>query len=106
MNPAELGPLTVHVKLEDSTAQITFTAHHAATRDAIEAALPRLRDMFSTEGLTLGNTDVTDHGVRHGNDGERRAPAGMHGALVDDADTEVSEQPLRRVHAGMVDTFA
>jgi hypothetical protein len=30
----------------------------------------------------------------------------MHGALVDDADTEVSEQPLRRVHAGMVDTFA
>lgn len=62
LNPAHLGPLEIHVNVEDERAQVWFGASHGATRDALEAALPRLREMFAAQGLELTHADVNDHG--------------------------------------------
>ncbi len=62
LNPAHLGPLEIHVNVEDERAQVWFGASHSATRDALEAALPRLREMFAAQGLELTHADVRDHG--------------------------------------------
>jgi flagellar hook-length control protein FliK len=106
MNPAELGPLTVSVKVDDHTAQISFNAQHPATREAIEQALPRLREMFAAEGLTLTDTSVGEQGLRQDGDGKGAAfvddPAA---ADVEDIDGAAPAAP-QRVLQGLVDTFA
>jgi flagellar hook-length control protein FliK len=61
--PKELGPITVHLSVDDGVADLRFAAHHAVTRDAIELAMPRLRDMLGDNGLSLGNATVTDQGA-------------------------------------------
>lgn len=58
LNPAELGPVNVRVESGDDGARVMFVAHHAQTKDAIEQASSRLRDLFSSEGLDLLAVDV------------------------------------------------
>lgn len=61
LNPAHLGPVEVRVQLHNDQAQISFTAQHAATRDALEAALPRLREMFAASGYSQVDVNVSQH---------------------------------------------
>ncbi len=58
LNPPNLGPLEVRVTVSNDQASAFFVSHHGAVREAIEAALPRLREMFADNGLTLGNVMV------------------------------------------------
>jgi flagellar hook-length control protein FliK len=59
LNPPNLGPLEVRVSVSHDQASALFVSHHGAVRDAIEAALPRLREMFASNGLALGNVGVS-----------------------------------------------
>jgi flagellar hook-length control protein FliK len=60
LDPPELGPLQVKVSVNQDQANITFISPHAAVRDALDQQLHRLREMFSEQGLNLGNVDVSD----------------------------------------------
>lgn len=62
MNPLELGPLSISLKMGEQSAQLHIASHHAQVRAAIEAALPQLRDAFSASGIELGQTSVSDQG--------------------------------------------
>ncbi len=64
LNPANLGPIEVRVVMKDDQATITFTAQHGMVREAIEASLPRLREMFSGSGLQLANANVSDQSLQ------------------------------------------
>lgn len=64
LTPADLGPLSVAIELRGQEAQLFFSAAHAATRAAIEDALPRLREMFAGSGLQLADAQVGDHARR------------------------------------------
>jgi len=113
LNPAHLGPISVDVSVGEDGANITFTAQHAVTREALEQALPRLREMFSGSGLALAGADVSGQGPdthRGGDDagaaagGETPRGAGLSGA----ADAEaVAETPVRSGPAGrgLIDTY-
>jgi flagellar hook-length control protein FliK len=59
LNPANLGPMEVRIQVQNDQASIQFTSHHAVVREALEAALPRLRDMFEASGVQLVNVDVS-----------------------------------------------
>lgn len=61
LNPANLGPVEVKVAMHDEKVHVTFIAQHAATRDALEQALPRLRDSFIENGLEFADADVLQH---------------------------------------------
>lgn len=115
LNPPNLGPLDVVLKISDSQATALFTSPHGAVRDAVENALPRLREMLADNGIMLGNTMVSDQSPR-----DRSANGFMGhdtGAMTpretsDDASgaaglslTAAQTTPARR-HNGMVDTFA
>ncbi len=63
LNPANLGALEVHIAVEADTTSIVFTSHHAVVREAVEGAIPRLREMFSTSGLNLGDVNVANQGA-------------------------------------------
>ena len=59
LNPANLGPMEVRVQVQNDQASVQFTAHNVVVREALEAALPRLRDMFEASGVELVDVDVS-----------------------------------------------
>lgn len=58
LHPESLGPLDVRIQVEDGEARVWFNTAHGQTRDAIEASLPRLRELFAGQGIELGRVQV------------------------------------------------
>jgi flagellar hook-length control protein FliK len=58
LDPSGLGPVGVSIQVHGHTATLAFTAAHEATRGALEAALPRLREMFAANGMQLSDATV------------------------------------------------
>ncbi|HVC49375.1 MAG TPA: flagellar hook-length control protein FliK [Burkholderiales bacterium] len=59
LNPPELGPIQVHLSVHHGEVNAVFLSHQAGVRDAIEAALPKLRAQMDASGMTLGQTQVS-----------------------------------------------
>jgi flagellar hook-length control protein FliK len=76
VTPPQLGPIEIRLNLAHDQASATFVSPHAAVREAIEAALPRLRDMLAESGLTLGNVDVSAHSFNHARQDQARGEPG------------------------------
>ena len=58
LNPSHLGSLDIKLRVEGESASIAFSSQHAVVREAVEASLPRLREMFAATGMNLGDVDV------------------------------------------------
>jgi len=59
LNPAHLGPMEIKLSINDDQATVNFVAQHALVRDALDAALPRLKEMLEQQGLNLAGADVS-----------------------------------------------
>ena len=59
LNPQHLGPISVRVDVADDQATVVFTAQHAATREALEASIPKLREMMGAQQLNLVDVNVS-----------------------------------------------
>lgn len=109
LNPPQLGPLDVVIKVSGDQATALFTSPHAAVRDAIEQAMPRLRDMLADNGIMLGNATVSDQAPRDPNQsGTQRTSSASDNDIRDAAAASNSAprvSPISR-HNGIVDTFA
>ena len=112
LNPPQLGPLEVRVSVNQDQTSVSFLASHAVVREALEAALPRLREMFDQQSLQLVRADVSDPGAQHGgSDAGRSSEAGeaASGLWADDDQELVSEEDTSRVNGtadSLVDLFA
>ncbi len=109
LNPPQLGPLDVVIKVSGDQATALFTSPHAAVRDAIEQAMPRLRDMMADNGIMLGNATVSDQAPRDPN--QSGAQRSFTPNSNDIRDTPLTGNSAPRVspisrHNGIVDTFA
>ncbi|MGQ7248655.1 flagellar hook-length control protein FliK [Halomonas sp. V046] len=62
LNPAELGPLTVSLRLGEHGAHAQFLSAQAPVRQAVEQAIPQLREALEEQGISLGEASVSDHG--------------------------------------------
>ncbi len=61
LNPEKLGPIQVRLHMDrDQQVHVVMTAQHGQTREAMEIAMPRLREMFEQAGMNLGSVDVND----------------------------------------------
>jgi flagellar hook-length control protein FliK len=58
LNPQAMGPVTVQIQLEGANAQVSLSAEHAATRRALEQALPQLAATLREAGLMLSGGGV------------------------------------------------
>ena len=58
LHPESLGTLDIEIKIADNTAQVWFGTQHSHTREAIEASLPQLREMFAEQGIRLAHAQV------------------------------------------------
>ncbi|GEM_PF-6660223 len=61
LNPARLGPVEVHIQTSQEQASIMFSSPHASVREALEQALPRLREMMTAQQFEQVNVDVSQH---------------------------------------------
>lgn len=59
LNPPHLGPMEVRLTINNDQVSALFVSHQPAVREAIEAAMPRLREMFADSGMMLGNAMVS-----------------------------------------------
>lgn len=59
LNPPDLGPLQVTLSISNDQATATFVSQHADVRQALEAALPRLKEMMAESGIDLGGATVS-----------------------------------------------
>ena len=107
LSPPELGPVSVRISMDQDQASISFASPHAAVREAIEAALPRLRDMLGTQGIVLADANVAQHGHSHQawQDSEGRATRGTAADRDPDRDREPA-LALRIPAAGVLDLYA
>jgi len=60
ITPAHLGPIEMKVNIEKNNAQVTFVSQHQVVRDALEQAIPRLREMLQEQDLDLVDVDIRD----------------------------------------------
>ena len=58
INPPQLGPVQITVSLNGDQATLAFASPHAEVRQAIESAMPQLKEMLSTAGINLGQSNV------------------------------------------------
>lgn len=104
LHPAHLGPLEVRLAVQpDQGVSVQFLSAHAAVRDAVEAALPRLRELFAEGGLTLADANVGAHSGS-GQGGERQ-PAAARERPAAAAIAELTAGAAVPA-AGLVDFFA
>lgn len=108
LTPADMGPIEIRIDFSDSSPTLSISAQHADTRAALDLALPRLREMLSESGMTLGGATVEQR------DGGQQHAAGEHGAksqaMPGDplADSPPEFGPWRRTGSAqrLVDTYA
>ena len=60
LHPAELGRMSVSVITEGNETKVTFTVETSQARQAVEASLPRLREMLEQAGLSLADSNVSE----------------------------------------------
>jgi hypothetical protein len=63
LNPPHLGPVEFRLTLNGNEASVSFAAASASVRDAIEQALPRLREMLSEQNLVVVDVNVGQRGT-------------------------------------------
>ncbi|MGM0477123.1 MAG: flagellar hook-length control protein FliK, partial [Pseudomonadota bacterium] len=115
LHPQNMGPLEIRVQIQNDQASVNFNVHNAGTREAVEQALPRLREMLEAQGIDLADVDVSgeqrefarnmDEEAGFG-EGDSGGSDGNHAA----ADGEGAEEELTSLAEvepnGLVDTYA
>ena len=59
LDPLGLGKMKIQIQMDASSqANVHFVVQHGQTREMLEQAMPRLRDMLAGQGIQLGQTVV------------------------------------------------
>ena len=105
VSPAELGPVEVRVTMIGDEAKVQMVASHAATREALNDAMPRLRASFAEAGLSLAQAGVFAQMPER----QQAQPAFEGGPAQNDTDFEqtplASITPARVLRIGLIDAF-
>ncbi|MEM9603860.1 MAG: flagellar hook-length control protein FliK [Pseudomonadota bacterium] len=97
LNPAELGPMDVTVDVVDDVATVQFRAEHGLTREALEQASPRLRELMMQAGFDRAELDISggdsDQRQRHAASADGRSADQQAARDWRDDDSAGSTQP-------------
>jgi flagellar hook-length control protein FliK len=106
LSPADLGPVDIRIDLRNDSASLTIVAAQPATREALEQALPQLRESLAAQGIALGQAAINDGRAQS----ERRPDASgllsPRAAIADDDAPPVIATRTLRLSDRLVDTFA
>ena len=112
LNPPDLGPVQVVLTVTNDQADAAFMSAQPEVRQALEAAMPRLREMMSDAGIAFGSATVSAGTPEQQGQGSREASGGRHGGGQHGGVSggEIAIAPATgtrgRATLGAVDTFA
>ncbi len=89
LHPAELGRLQIAITSEGDATRVAFVVENAQAKEALEQAMPRLREFLQQAGLQLTDSSVAQQGTRDGGGYGANDPSkGSHAAPSTDTDGE------------------
>lgn len=111
LHPPEMGALEITMSLHKDAASTHFVSASAEVRNALETALPRLREMFAGAGLELGQVTIgseTSRQSAHDHPPPRQPRVLPDNAIlgIDPAVHRSGALSAMRAGSGLVDTFA
>lgn len=107
LNPADLGPLTVNLKVNDAQALVHFTTANAQVRQALEGAFGQLREMMSEQGLNLSGSTVGQGAGQGRGQGQQNDEAPAWLSSADSSEPVIAVRlPTASSHEGMIDIYA
>ncbi len=115
LDPAELGPLEIHIQNRGQELQVQFISQNPGVREALEGQMHRLREMFAGQGLEQAEVTVADRSAGEqarqgeGQLADRSADQGAgRGGQSGALEAELTEQPAQRLVQplrGLVDYY-
>jgi flagellar hook-length control protein FliK len=109
LNPPQMGPIEISLNINKDSASAYFVSPNAEVREAIETALPRLREMLAGVGIELGQANVSAQSSRQ-EAGQQEARHGTPRWIADEAILDGGSGQNQAIIAqrgsGLVDTFA
>lgn len=104
LSPEHLGPLEVRIAVKDNEASVWFGASNADTRTALEQSMPRLRELLSTQGMSLTDAGVFREPPRGNAQQPQAGFASSSGEAAAGGETTTSN--VVSIRKGLVDTYA
>ena len=92
LHPAELGRMSISVSTDATDTKVSFVVETSQARQAVEAAMPRLKELLEQSGLSLADSDVTEQ-HKHSAD-EKRADRTHSSALLESPDAGMGDSEL------------
>lgn len=117
LNPPQMGRIEVSISLNGDQASASFVSANPNVRDALENAVPRLREILQDAGITLGQAQVGAESFQqqagnreNGDNSSRSAHMAASAAIGDDSlqagGLSGGGAAILRRGNGLVDTFA
>lgn len=116
LDPPDLGGINIKVNLSGDTAQVNFNVQSAAAKEALDQAVPRLREMLQDQGIELGES-VVQQESQNNQQGESSENSNHFGhdnnmrqedtqTIVEDNTTQVLQQRISGSVLGGIDYYA
>lgn len=112
LTPAHMGKIEISLNISGDQASVSFVSANPQVREALEAAMNRLRDVLAESGINLGQTNVgaesSSQWAQQQKNGDNESRTGADPALADGAVEPVRGGALnwQARGNGMVDVFA
>jgi len=78
VHPPQLGVIEISLHLDRDGATAHFASPNAEVRGAIEAAMPRLREMFASAGIDIGQLSVGSQSLGQQSQGQADSSPATH----------------------------
>jgi len=116
LNPAHLGPVEAMVKLSGEAIVVNISSQHLMTKDAMENAMPRLKEMLNENGFSQVDVNVShqdkneQQGAALGSNNEHGHPT-MPGEEqlsedIQDSESDMIVNDLDEMDINIVDYYA
>lgn len=88
LDPPELGHMLVKIQVHGDQTQVQFHVTQTQTRDLVEQAMPKLRELLQEQGMQLADSHVSQGGQGERREGGFGDGGGSNGADVDEISAE------------------
>jgi flagellar hook-length control protein FliK len=114
LNPPDLGPLQIVLNISNENIDARFVSSHMEVRTAVEAAMPKLKEMMENTGLSLSGFNVSSQSTPQEQSQQqqeaRQRLSQLDGGRLDKNSNNIisdstSTKPKTRLSLGQVDTF-
>ncbi len=109
LNPEHLGPVQVRLQIDrDQMVSVAMTAQHGTTREALEAAIPKLKEMLEEAGIHFDSVSVEDerHFSAFKDEQSQSSSRGKQGGTSANDAVETESPKIKTNTDNMIDFYA